>query len=66
MHGELRRTAEQIDEMTIGELALALDDDRQGRRGPEGFRAMSDLEMIEAQRRPRLTPAGRLGRARRG
>lgn len=50
MHGPLKRTVSQIDDMTTGELELALEEDTDKRRAPEGFRPMSPGEMAEAAR----------------
>lgn len=65
MHGRLRRTADQIDNMTMGELELALDDDTDKRRGPEGFKAMSQAEMmLAAQARREMSLAQKIRRAK--
>jgi hypothetical protein len=56
----------EIDAMTMGELEMALDDDTEKARGPEGVRPMSALEMAAfAERRRSMTPRQKLDQARR-
>lgn len=66
-HGELHLPPRVVDEMVLGEIMLALDDDTSKKRVPEGYTPRSQEEMVlQARKRARMTVREKLERARRG
>lgn len=64
-HGPLHLREHEIEDLTVGGLILALDDDTEKRRGPEGFVPMSAAEMqLYAARRRSMSLHERLAQAR--
>jgi hypothetical protein len=65
MHGRLRRTFTQVQQMCMCELEVALDDDAEKRRAPEGVTAMNPAQMVEHMRRRKaMTLAEKIAAAR--
>lgn len=57
----------EVEDMTIGELQLALDQPGEKRRPPEGYAARSPAELAAlAERRRGMTLADKLAEARKG
>lgn len=65
MMGRMRLRPQEIDEMTLPEITMALDDDISKPRASRGARAMTRAEIIEHARKIRaMTPIERLRRER--